>query len=138
MTILVDTNILLAYAFTRDANHARASDLIRSVGDEAKIIVAPVLTELFYMTTLRISYPRAIQVFAAVRSAFQIEALSEPDMDRMQAIMAQYQDAEFDFADVAIMAISERLNITRVFTFDRRDFAIFRPTHCDYLNLVPE
>jgi predicted nucleic acid-binding protein len=55
----------------------------------------------------------------------------------MQQIMEQYQDAVFDFTDVAIMALAERLSITRVCTFDHRDFSIFHPLHCDYLELLP-
>jgi hypothetical protein len=35
------------------------------------------------------------------------------------------------------MALSERLNITQVCTVDRRDFSMFRPLHCDYLELLP-
>ncbi len=35
------------------------------------------------------------------------------------------------------MAMTEGLNVTEICTFDRRDFSIFRPTHCDYLELLP-
>ena len=35
------------------------------------------------------------------------------------------------------MTIAERLGVTRIATFDRRDFSIFRPRHCDYLDLLP-
>ncbi len=55
----------------------------------------------------------------------------------MQQIMEQYQDAAFDFTDAAIMALTERLNIKRGCTFDRRDFSVFRPLHCEYLELLP-
>ena len=58
-------------------------------------------------------------------------------MWRMRLIMGQYEDIKFDFTDTAIMAQAERLNITRVATFDHRDFSIFRPTHCEYLELLP-
>ncbi len=51
--------------------------------------------------------------------------------------MNQYADAEFNFTDTAIMAQAERLNINRIATFDRRDFSVFRPTHCEYLELLP-
>ncbi|MCD4684394.1 MAG: hypothetical protein K8S97_00470 [Anaerolineae bacterium] len=51
--------------------------------------------------------------------------------------MAEYDTARFDFVDCCIMALTERLNITQVCTFDRRDFSIFRPIHCDYLDLLP-
>ncbi len=58
-------------------------------------------------------------------------------MLRMQEILSQYESAKFDFTDVAIMAQAERLNVTRVATFDRRDFSIIRPTHCKFLELLP-
>ncbi len=35
------------------------------------------------------------------------------------------------------MASAERLSVTRIATFVRRDFSIFRPRHCDYLDLLP-
>jgi predicted nucleic acid-binding protein len=59
------------------------------------------------------------------------------DVTRAGEITAQYASAHFDFVDCCIMALAERLNITQVCTFDQRDFTIFRPTHCDYLELLP-
>jgi hypothetical protein len=35
------------------------------------------------------------------------------------------------------MALAERLNITQICAFDRRDFPIFRPTHCENLEPLP-
>jgi hypothetical protein len=103
-----------------------------------RVIAAPVLPEVFYMLASRANYASALRVFDTLRSpAFRIEALTAPDMARMQAIMTQYQDNQFDFVDVAIMALAERLNIQEVYTFDRRDFAVVRPTHCPYLTLLP-
>jgi predicted nucleic acid-binding protein len=55
----------------------------------------------------------------------------------VQGILEQYADSQLDFADAAIVAIAERLNITRVYTLDRRDFSIIRPSHCDYFELLP-
>jgi predicted nucleic acid-binding protein len=137
MAVLIDTNMLLAFAFARDSNHELASRTLHSLSREVRIVPTPVLTELFYMTMVRISYMRAIQVFASTRAGFQIQSLTNTDLIRMQQIMEQYQDAAFDFTDTALMALSERLNITRVCTFDRRDLSIFRPAHCDYLELLP-
>jgi predicted nucleic acid-binding protein len=47
----------------------------------------------------------------------------------VREILRTYPGAKLDFVDCCMMAMSERLNITRVCTFDRRDFLIFRPTH---------
>ncbi len=58
-------------------------------------------------------------------------------MRRMEAIMTRYASARFDYADVAQMVLAERLKITQIYTFDRRDFSIFRPQHCDAFELLP-
>lgn len=138
MAVLIDTNVILAYAFAHDTNHEQASQTLHALGQEKRIVVAPVLTELFYMTLEQVNYARAIQIFASTRDGFHIETLTDADLLRMQQIMERYQNAAFDFADTAIMAVAERLNITRICTFDRRDFVIFRPAHCDYFELLPK
>lgn len=51
--------------------------------------------------------------------------------------MRQYRDAGLDYTDTAIMALSERLNIKEVYTFDHRDFSVFRPKHCPALVMLP-
>ncbi len=51
--------------------------------------------------------------------------------------MDNYRSAKFDFVDCCIMALTERLNIRQVCTLDRRDFPIFRPKHCPFLELLP-
>jgi predicted nucleic acid-binding protein len=137
LVILLDTNVLFAAFFAKDSRNQIAKQLLRSLQGEAQIVAAPVLNELFYLATERVNYKHAVVVFTAVRENFQIEALNVADMRRMEAIMRKYADSRFDFADTAIMAQAERLNITRVATFDRRDFPIFRPTHCETLELLP-
>ena len=59
------------------------------------------------------------------------------DLGRARDILIAYDQAEFDIVDCCIMAIAERLNITRIATFDRRDFSIYQPRHCEFLELLP-
>jgi hypothetical protein len=90
------------------------------------------------MITDRVHYAEAISAYRRLhQGAFHIERLSDADIERMLEIMEQYADARFDFVDVSIMAIAERLGITEIYTFDRRDFSAFRPTHCRYFELLP-
>lgn len=35
------------------------------------------------------------------------------------------------------LLLAERLNITQILTFDRRDFSVFRPAHTPYFDLLP-
>jgi predicted nucleic acid-binding protein len=138
MRILLDTSFLLALAAPKDKNNPAARATLRDIYQDDPIIVAPVQSELFYMVRTRVGYAQAVRNFASAQAAFHIEPLTGGDMIRMREIMTQYQDAELDFVDVAIMAVAERLNVTRICTFDRRDFSIFRPTHCPYLELLPK
>jgi uncharacterized protein len=137
MAVLIDTNVLLALVFPKDIHHQEARSDVRDIKD-VRIVPAPVLPELFQMDASKMSYVRAIQAFNLLRTgAFEIEELTDTDMARMQEIMMEYADNEFDFADVAIMALAERLQITDVYTFDQRDFNAFRPRHRLYLRLLP-
>ena len=133
MTVLIDTNALLAYYYSKDVNHTAARQTMRSLNGSMRLVPAPVLTELFFVSTARVGYERAVRIDAEVRKYFNIVPLAFEDMLRMEAIMNRYLDAEFDYADTAIMALAERLKISRVFTFDRRDFTVFRPA----LTLLP-
>lgn len=69
--------------------------------------------------------------------AVQIESLTPEDLTRAYEMLVKYADSKLDFTDAAIVAISERLTITRIYTFDRRDFSIIRPKHCDYFEVLP-
>jgi uncharacterized protein len=67
----------------------------------------------------------------------QLEAVTLTDVKRARQIMVQYESASLNFVDFCIVAISERLNFVQVHTFDRRDFIVFRPTHCAFLEFLP-
>jgi predicted nucleic acid-binding protein len=137
MAVLIDTNVLLALVFSRDKNTMIARTALHNLTGD-RIVAAPVLPELFYLITQRVNYPEAVRFFGALQtSAFRIVPLTAVDMARMSAIMHEYEDNRFDFVDTAIMALSERLNVTRVYTLDRRDFIVFRPKHCPALTLLP-
>jgi len=137
MSALIDTNFLLAMAFPKDPNHRKAREAMR-VLKERRVIAAPVLPEVFFMIATRVDYAAAVRFFRTLQSAaFHIEPLLPEDMTLMSEIMTLYEDTAFDFVDVSIMALSERLNITDVHTFDRRDFIVFRPRHCTSLVLFP-
>ena len=63
--------------------------------------------------------------------------LSVVDFARAVALMDRYHDAELDFVDCCLTALAERLNITHICTFDRRHFAMIRPQHAEYFDLLP-
>ncbi len=58
-------------------------------------------------------------------------------MGRAIDLLRTYAEADLGFVDAAVMAIAERLAITRVYTLDRRDFEIVRPTHAERFIVLP-
>jgi len=137
MQTLIDTGFLLATIYTKDHNHQRALEAMRKLRGE-RVLAAPVLVETFYMVFVRVNYAAAIALFDKITSSgFTVVDLTAEDYPRMVEIMRNYQDAAFDFTDVAQMVVAERMNITRIFTFDRRDFSVFRPKHTRFLELLP-
>ncbi len=135
--ILVDSSFLYAL-YDRSA---RDNEIVSAIGDlySGQFVIPYVtLTEVAFLFR-RAGEAHAVARFlnALVKGNYQYEGLSPDDLRRAAAIMAQYASANFDFVDCCIMALSERLQITQVCTLDRRDFSIFRPAHCEYLDLLP-
>jgi uncharacterized protein len=76
-------------------------------------------------------------VSSLTTKAVQIESVTLEDLIRINKILEQYADSQLDFTDATIVAIAERLMISRIYTLDRRDFSIIRPNHGDYFELLP-
>jgi uncharacterized protein len=136
-SILVDSSFLTALHNPMDLNHQRAADFIKN--DKSQRLIPEVaLPEVTFLMNRAGGIPAVASFLNAfVASHPTLQTLTWDDLTRAQAIMLTYARAEFDLVDCCIMALSERLNVQRVATFDRRDFSIFRPTHCEYLRLVP-
>jgi uncharacterized protein len=127
-SVLLDTGILFASAYSKDSNHELAQITLRSIR------AAPV--ELFYLFLRRAGYSQATTVFERLQASYRIESLLTEDMRRMAEIMRQYPTSEFDYTDTANMAIAERLGIRTIYTFDS-DYYRFRPKHTEYLTILP-
>lgn len=139
MTVLVDSSVFIAMMVERERHHRQVVELVRDLRTHhiRLLVITPVLLEVFQVTVKLAGYLRAIQTVKTIQEISDVVDLTVADYDRMQEIMLQYADARFDFADAGLMALSERLNVTRIATLDRRDFGQFRPSHCDALELLP-
>ena len=52
-------------------------------------------------------------------------------------LIEHYADFPVGGTDASLIAIAERLGITRIATLDRRHFSAVKPTHCPAFTLVP-
>lgn len=138
MMILADTSFLYAIFSAADSNHIEAASFALELSPD--FVVAPdvVLPELAYLALRDVGYAGLQSILESLRrSSIALVPLERSDLDRIYEIAITYDSAAFDIVDCCIMVIAERLGITRIATFDRRDFSIFRPQHCEFLELLP-
>ncbi len=136
MTALLDTGFALAILSTRDAKHEACIDVLICESDV--LLPSPVIPELAYMAGSRGARQNFIAFLQATCS--KNNSIIHPntiDLLRATEIMVQYADANIDFVDCAIMAMAERLNITRILTVGQRDFRMFRPKHTPHFTILP-
>jgi uncharacterized protein len=137
MTILTDSSFIYALYNEKDSRHRQAMDFASTyTGDTA--IPDVILPEIGYLFARDFGYyglQKFLEKFKILNA--RLEALDWVDLARVHEISVIYASAEFDLVDCCIMALAERLNISQVATFDRRDFSIYRPRHCNYLELLP-
>ena len=75
---------------------------------------------------------------AVIDGAFEIVDLLPADYLRTVELVENYENLNLGFVDAAIVAVAERLGVTRIATLNHRDFANVRPAHAAYLTLVPD
>jgi len=136
MAALLDTGFLLAVIDADDNLHAACAAALES--ETSPILPDVVLPELAYLILRELGYPALTGFLRAVAAGELAQAQSTPqDLARAADLLEKYADNKVDFVDCAIAAMSERLNLTKVLTVDRRHFTTFRPNHCDYFEIAP-
>ncbi|MBI5628633.1 MAG: PIN domain-containing protein [Candidatus Rokubacteria bacterium] len=69
--------------------------------------------------------------------ALALFSLDSSDVPRARELLRKYRDLPMDVADAALVRIAERDGIRRIFTIDRRDFAVYRPARIGRFSVIP-
>jgi len=138
MTVIADSSFIYALYSKHDSNHFQAKEFASTYPGNT-IIPDIILPEVCYLFLRDIGYAGMRDFFVHFKEIDSpLAPLVRTDLNRIHEITEMYASAEFDIVDCCIMALAERLQITGIATFDRRDFSIFRPRHCDFLELLPQ
>lgn len=137
-TVLIDSGFLFELFDASQPGHEAA---IAAIADTNIVPIIPQITlpEAAYLFQ-RSGGVRQSAAFLQAIGAFPADfaAVEQADFRRAREIMLQYESAKLDFVDCCLMALCERLNVTTVCTFDRRDFSMVRLKHTPHLTLLPE
>lgn len=133
--VLVDAGPLVALLDRGDDRHDQAVAALREMRDPL-FTVWPVVTEAMYFLSGSWRGQAALWELLT-EGTITLAALGEDDLARMSALMAKYKDLPMDLADAAIVRVAERDRIRYVFTFDQRDFRVYRPQGINRLAVLP-
>ncbi len=87
--------------------------------------ILPVLTEAFYLLG---PHTRASGALCSMMlgGALKLHLPGAEELERAFELMEDYADLPMDFADASLVAAAETLGTRKIFTLDRRDFAVYR------------
>jgi predicted nucleic acid-binding protein len=120
--IVVDAGPLIALFDRDDRHHRRAVEFIKN--HRSRLITnLPVLTEATFVLRFSVDAQRDLLWWA--HRSLEIDQGTASDLPRIIALIDKYRDMPADFADVSIVAMAERLNVSRVASVDS-DFAVYR------------
>lgn len=122
---LCDAGPLIALVNRRQAVHQRCADILNTT--ELPLMTTwACLTEAMYMVGVRGGWAYQRALWSILNDGLlQIHPLDDAEVRRAQEMMGQYANVPMDLADATLVAIAEKLQVTRVFTLDS-DFRIYR------------
>ncbi len=133
--ILVDAGPLIALIHEDDNEHERCREAFVTM-DEPLGTVWPVVAEAMYL--LSFSWRAQVALWDMLETgAVQILPMGIDDVSRMKELMRKYRDLPMDLADAALVRVAERERLRRIFTLDRRDFQIYKPSRIGRFTIFP-
>ncbi|MGH2362605.1 MAG: type II toxin-antitoxin system VapC family toxin [bacterium] len=132
--VLVDAGPLVALIHADDQHHERCKAVLRSLR-EPMATVWPAFTEAMYL--LNFSWRGQEALWEMLERALLLLPLDSTDVPRMRQLMDKYKDLPMDLADSALVRVAEREKVRRIFTLDRRDFQVYRPSKLGRFSILP-
>ncbi|MCL2583357.1 MAG: PIN domain-containing protein [Streptosporangiales bacterium] len=110
-----------------------------ALGGEAGPLIVPatIVTEVCFMLSRIGPHAEAGFLRSLAAGELQVESLTPADYARMADLVIQYGKFPLGAADASVIAVAERLDVTRVATLDHRHFRQVAPRHTKALELIP-
>lgn len=134
---ILDSGFL--YALIDDSDHY-SQNVRRAVDSvlESILLPSPAITETAYFVQRNLGQAELAKFVGSLNMmGMSVIDPLELDLTRAAEILQGYLDQDIDFVDALIVAMAERLDVTKILTIDRRHFSIFRPRHCEFFEILP-
>jgi predicted nucleic acid-binding protein len=136
--VIVDAGLLFAAADADDRSHAEAVAVLEALETEHLTLPVTVVAEAAWMIGRRLGRNvEAAFLESVAMGEFSRVDLSDDDWSRVAQLTAGNGGSNLGVIDASVVAVAERLGVTSLATFNRRDFGTVRPRHCESFQLVP-
>ncbi len=137
--ILVDTGALYALGDRDDTHHQQARSFFQGAQKRETFgVPMPVIVEAVLLLEGQLGM-RAVRALwdDVINGIFETLQVGHDTFIMARAIDRKYADANLGLVDCTCLALCEQRRISTVFTYDRRDFAMCRPSFVKALTLLP-
>ena len=134
---VIDTGIVYAIADIKDSWHKQAVNFVSAFKGRL-IIPSTVIPEACYLLNTYLGQSAEIGfINSLINRELVVEHFNADDITRCVELLKKYRDSNIGFVDASMIAITERLNISKLLTTDRRHFSVIKPSHCEAFTLLP-
>ena len=134
---LCDAGPLVALVDESDAHHARCSVALAQLPFAGLITTWACLAEAMYVLGREMGWRGQDELWDWIEEgAVRLHDTAEGEWRRMRSLMRDYADTPMDLADASLVAASETLALSRVFTVDRH-FYVYRQRQGLAFEVVP-
>jgi uncharacterized protein len=135
--VAIDTGAFVALLRSNDKAHHICLNALRDLPESTSFIT----TESCLVETMFLLPSRAV-LRQQLRSIIEkldiaIVPMNHAGLARACDLMDKYSDLPMDFAHASLVIACEDLHIRHVMTLDRKDFSMYRPSHCPSFKLLP-
>jgi len=135
---LLDTGVLYAAIDRSDAHHEASARLLSTLPGRLLLPVT-VLTETSWHVEKNLgAKSEAAFLTSVAKGELELVDLTVEDVGRTAQLVETYDDLRLGLVDASVIALAERLEISKIATIDRRHFTAVRPRHVAALTLLPE
>jgi uncharacterized protein len=133
--ILVDAGPLVALLDADDQHHARCVAALKSLREPMATVWPPFIEAMYVLGDLPAAQEALWETLQ--RGAVHLLPLDSTDVPRIRELMRKYANRPMDLADAPLLRVAEREGLHKIFTMDRRDFAVYRLHGRTRLSLIP-
>ncbi|RJP26477.1 MAG: PIN domain-containing protein [Candidatus Omnitrophota bacterium] len=135
--ILTDTGPVVALLDKDDAYHTVCVTAVKQLSYGPMLTTWPCFTEAMYLLGSVGGYQYQTELWRLrTNGRLILHDHTYAEIDRMDKLMAQYQDTPMDLADASLVVVAESRKFHHIFSLDN-DFRIYRLRDGTTLEVVP-